>query len=690
MPRFAITAALTTPADSALSRVTDLVLGPGDILYGTTRFDGQITSWDIGGPVPVQVATRGFDSGVIAGNQPALATLNTDAGPALLSGGGPDGSWMLHSLSADGQFGSATPLTSLTHPLIQPVTIPQADGTISVYAGLLGRSGLVHMTITAAGDIAGVTYLRDTKVAASGDITALTGTMLGDSPYLIGASTKDAGISAWQVYPGGPLSMRSTLRAEDGLRLATPTALDSVILAGQTYVIAAGATSDSLTVLRLNPDKSLQITDHVIDDRNTRFDGVTALASVTHNGAVWVFAGGADDGISAFQLLEDGRLLHRAQIADTPDSTLANISALSVRSETGGIAVFATSATEPGLTALWLAIDPADQVIRDTASTDTLTGGTGADVFVLGPDGAVDTIADFQPGTDRIDLSGWTGLRSIQQLVFAPLQGGLQITYGDETLLVLTTTGAALAPDALTETDLIPQTTLPLVLTPGTPGPVTDPPALPDRYIPPPGIPPPVPPAERVEDYGTGTEDDITGGPGPDLLFGQSGDDRLRGAGGDDLLFGGPGRDRLDGQDGDDQLFGGEGRDLGWMRPANPVADTQGDRLTGGPGDDRLYGQAGRDRLDGGEGNDLLVGGAGRDTFVFRSGHDVIADFDPLIDRLLLDPVLWAEALQMAEVVARFQGGDQGDLILTFDPDHSLRFTGFDDADSLIAVIGLL
>jgi len=180
----------------------------------------------------------------------------------------------------------------------------------------------------------------------------------------------------------------------------------------------------------------------VIDDRNTRFDGVTALASVTHNGAVWIFAGGADDGISAFQLLEDGRLLHRAQIADTPASTLANISALAVRSETGGIAVFATSAREPGLTALWLAIDPADQVIRDTAGSDSLTGGPGADVFVLGTDGAPDTITDFQPGTDRIDLSGWAGLRSLQQLIFAPLQGGLQITYGDETLQVLTETGA--------------------------------------------------------------------------------------------------------------------------------------------------------------------------------------------------------------------------------------------------------
>ena len=148
---------------------------------------------------------------------------------------------------------------------------------------------------------------------------------------------------------------------------------------------------------------------------------------------------------------------------------------------------------------------------------------------------------------------------------------------------------------------------------------------------------------------------------------------------GDDLLFGGPGADRLEGGADDDQLFGGEGRDLGWLSVMHPVDPQQGDTLQGGAGDDRLYGQAGRDRLDGGAGDNLLMGGAGRDTFVFRAGHDVIADFDPLIDRLLLDPAL-TPGRTLSEVLAQTKARDGKDVILTFAPDDSLRLENTSDA----------
>ncbi|MEL6518913.1 MAG: calcium-binding protein, partial [Pseudomonadota bacterium] len=239
------------------------------------------------------------------------------------------------------------------------------------------------------------------------------------------------------------------------------------------------------------------------------------------------------------------------------------------------------------------------------------------------------------------------------------------------------------------ETDLIGQTTLPLTLTAGLPGPVTPPPDLPDRYVPPAGSPAPEAPPEYIEDYGSGGNDTITGGTGPDLLFGQSGDDLLRGLAGDDLLFGGPGEDRLEGGADDDQLFGGEGRDLGWLSVMHPVDPQQGDTLQGGAGDDRFYGQAGRDRLDGGAGDDLLMGGAGRDTFVFRAGHDAIADFDPLIDRLLLDPAL-TPGRTLSEVLAQTKARDRKDVILTLAPDDSLRLENTSDAAFNAADIAFL
>ena len=53
-----------------------------------------------------------------------------------------------------------------------------------------------------------------------------------------------------------------------------------------------------------------------------------------------------------------------------------------------------------------------DDVLVGGPGQDTLTGGAGADTFVLNdldtPDSlaVADVIGDFQPGTDRIDLSG--------------------------------------------------------------------------------------------------------------------------------------------------------------------------------------------------------------------------------------------------------------------------------------------
>lgn len=72
---------------------------------------------------------------------------------------------------------------------------------------------------------------------------------------------------------------------------------------------------------------------------------------------------------------------------------------------------------------------------------------------------------------------------------------------------------------------------------------------------------------------------------------------------GDDTLTGSAGNDSLSGDAGDDSLGGGAGHDS----------------LEGGYGDDVLDGGDGNDVLDGGRGSDLLLGGAGNDLLVSRS-----------------------------------------------------------------------
>jgi hypothetical protein len=87
-----------------------------------------------------------------------------------------------------------------------------------------------------------------------------------------------------------------------------------------------------------------------------------------------------------------------------------------------------------------------------------------------------------------------------------------------------------------------------------------------------------------------------------DILVGGTEDETAWGAGGNDALFG---------MSGSDTLFGNEGRDT----------------LDGGLGDDHL---------NGGPGNDMTIGGIGRDTFVHEGGHDIIGDFAPLDETLIV------------------------------------------------------
>lgn len=679
MPLFSLIHTVVRPEDAATSRITDLTLGTGafaDVLYSTTRFDGQIDSWDIAGTALTALESDGFAIGPQAGNQPTLTLIDDQ----ILSGGGTGGGLTLRDITPDGSFGAPTPLigtTSLGGPVIQPVAVTLVNGNTSVYAGLVTGSGIVQITLDHAG------HVINTQQTATDQITAITSADVGANTFIFTASATGLGVSAWDVDTNGTLSARDTLRPDTGLWAAAPTALVSVSINNQTYLILAAAGSGSLTVIAANALGELTIVDHVIDDRTTRFEGVTALATTTYQGQTWVFAGGSDDGISAFQVLDGGRLIFRGQIVDTEDMTLANISALEARSDSTGIDVFAASSTEPGLTRLRFTIAPADQVILDTAAADTLSGGAGADVFVLGADGETDIITDFTPGQDRLDLSDWAGLRSTNQLFFDTNAGDLQIIYGDEVLILQSADGSTIVATDLSETDLIAPARIPQEITAGLPGPITTPLDLPDRPVLPDPTPDLVEPISANEVFGTRNVDTLNGTSRSDLIYGMASDDHLSGGAGVDFLFGGQDADHLQGGAGNDYLFGGEGRDGDWRFPAAPVNPTNGDTLEGGIGNDVLYGQAGPDRLDGGAGNDVLTGGSGRDTFVFRSGQDRAVDFDPRMDRIALDDGLWDGTLSADQVVDHFAADTGSDTVLDFGDGNTLRLEDFDDLAAL-------
>ena len=170
--------------------------------------------------------------------------------------------------------------------------------------------------------------------------------------------------------------------------------------------------------------------------------------------------------------------------------------------------------------------------------------------------------------------------------------------------------------------------------------------------------------------------DAFIGRAGADVIDLLGGNDRYRGGGGNDRVSGGAGRDLLRGDAGDDLLRGGGGND----------------RLQGISGRDTLTGDSGDDTLTGGAGADDLSGGIGRDVFVFADGcgRDLIRDFSPAADRLVLDDSLWDGTKTEAQVLADHAALTGGVLVLDFGDGDTIRLLGLTAGDQLVGRIDII
>ena len=620
-----------------------------------------------------------------------------------------------YALDAQGQMGAASQIggaAALGAGMVQTVMVDAGGGDTWVFGGLFGGGGLARLTLDANGALSGSEIIAGT---AAEDVTALVQASLGAGDFLFSARLSGAAVTSWQIGSAGQLVEVASLGVTEGVGIAVPTALEFVDFAGESYLVLASAGSSSITVMAVSASGGLSLRDHVIDSLDTRFANPEVLSVVPHQGRVYVLSGGSDDGINLFELLPGGRLVHLESMADTNAMTLSNVSAITAVSVGGEIQIFVAGGSETGLTQLsfipdatgvvltglsgnatgtgaadilaaggggvWLDGAGGADILMDGTGSDTLTGGTGADLFVLSPDLMSDTILDFQPGIDRIDLGAYPMLRNVDQVQITPTANGAILTYQGESLTIITQGGTALSAADFSTLDLLPLThAMPL--------------------------------------SGAAYDAQMTGGAGDDVLIGNGlgnvmagggGDDILRGKGGGDTLNGGAGVDtvsyigaaagvgaRLDGGvnwggAAGDTITGVEnlsGTNFGDVLVGNSGANT----LEGNGGNDTFYGKGGGDTLNGGAGvdilhgqagNDVLNGGADADTFVFNAGADVIEDFADNTDTIRLDDALWGGAgLTTAQILA-MASVSGGDTVFDFGGGNTLTLQNFTDIAAL-------
>lgn len=595
-----------------------------------------------------------------------------DGADSLIWAGGMGGAGaQLYRVTATGQMQALTALE------------PQAGSIVSIAPVSIGNTALVFTAARGSdlisawqrqgdGSFRQTDSLRLIPDGAGQDHLTLATAQAGGETWLLAASHHDHSLTSFRITPQGTADRTARLGADGGLGVAQPTHVKTVTFQGDTYAILGAAGTSSVSVIRLDPDGGLVVTDQVNDALHTRFQGVTALTVAEAQGRAYVIAAGSDDGLTVMTLLPGGRLVGLETVAHVSGQGLSDPTALAAHVTAGGdIRVYAadqgsglpsgylidadigggqilTASTGGGALAGTAGDDfllggPGNDNLRgetgrdilvDGPGRDTMFGGPGADLFIFTADGETDRIQDFEPGIDRIDLSGMTQHASLDAITFQQQANGVRLIVGGETVQIVTANGQPLTRQDFDTADLF------------------------DLWH----IDTSVAVASRILDGGTGTET-LTGGPGDDILSGGGGNDTLRGDMGDDLLNGGPGADRLEGGPGIDtadytgsvgslrvdlmfphintnvaagdtylsieNLIGSQGMDN--------MRGTQGaNRMQGMANVDYIFGRQGDDTLDGGIGDDVLFGGPGADMLIGGPNRDR-AQYSESLSPLLVD-----------------------------------------------------
>jgi hypothetical protein len=248
--------------------------------------------------------------------------------------------------------------------------------------------GLKLFSITESGTVTLLSSLSDSAKSYLGDVSALTSVEVAGRSFLLAASALENGISLFEIEADGTPSFVDALGAADGLPVGGPAALQSAKIGGTQYVVVAGTLSSSLSVLRVNDMGVLFVEDHMIDDRTTRFDHVAALDMFAYAGRVFVVAAGTDAGVSVVELLPDGRLSHLLSHALETGAGIANVTGIEVTMIGTAAHILLTDARGDRIHHFAIPLNEMGRIVTATGGTttgsaldDRLIGSTNADTL---------------------------------------------------------------------------------------------------------------------------------------------------------------------------------------------------------------------------------------------------------------------------------------------------------------------
>jgi serralysin len=456
-----------------------------------SRLSNAFVARQVSQVVAPWIAEAGQVSVLTKGASTPLAMQNTTAAPRFFVLSNPSDSLRGATLSSTGIVGKIGKIATGNGDLIGASQMEIMEFGATDLAAIVQRNvaGVQLFQVTNNGAIGLLTTIADSPKSYLSGISDLASFTSGPDQFLLTLSATENGLSSFRVGVNGSAKLIDSLGANEGLWMSGPQTLQVVQITGQNFAVIAASGSDSLSVVRMNAMGIFFVADHLIDDQDTRFADVMAMDVFAANGRMFVVAAGTDAGFSVLELLPDGQLSKYITFVRETGAGFANVTGLEAKVIGSEVFLFMTDATglqvhqfelslatlgtrimASGGVTVGTALDErilgspnADTLqggagrdwLHDGAGQDQLSGGAGADVFVFTRDNQTDTVLDFEPGIDKLDLSGWGRLYSLYALDIQTTATGATIDFGAEHLVLTRNNGQSLSLAIFAETDFI-------------------------------------------------------------------------------------------------------------------------------------------------------------------------------------------------------------------------------------------
>ena len=392
-------------------------------------------------------------------------------------------------LDSSGQPGASQSVTTNQGALTGVETFTMLGGAGGAYTAVSqwNTSGLKLFAVDANGALTGTGQIADSVKSYVANVSDTASVTLDGHNYLLTLSSLENGITSYAIGARGKATLVDSLGNHDLLAVTGPAALQVMQRDGVSYAVIASTGSSSLSVVRVNDLGCLFLTDHVVDDRTTRFDHTQALDSFTANGRAFVVTAGTDAGVTVMELLPDGHLQHFATGVFETGPGMASVTGIEAVINGATLSIYITDAradhvqtVDMSLATLGAEVDAyagmangtakADLIWGSTANetllgwadddfifsgggADTMTGGTGDDLFVMGATSDHGRITDYVQHSDRIDLTAWGHVYTADALSITPNATGAVIALNGHDVTVVA--GHSLTAASFVDSDFV-------------------------------------------------------------------------------------------------------------------------------------------------------------------------------------------------------------------------------------------